>query len=90
MNDYKNLLILSYFYQNLNAVRLSKLQQVMGFTISQLEDRLTALIASGMLELKETGLSITPQGIQTIVFRHLESYPFERMDLDGLSVRRSY
>lgn len=77
MNDFKNMLILSYFFQYKNDYLLSKLQVILGLTTLQLENRILELIDCKMLEYNNNLLSITTKGIQKVVSNNFDSFPFE-------------
>ncbi|MHB1314327.1 MAG: hypothetical protein ACYCX2_02430 [Christensenellales bacterium] len=78
MSDYKNMLILSYFFQYKKNYKLSKLQHFLSLPITELEDRLSDLIAFECLDYNGNELAITHKGVQLLVNSHLEAYPFEQ------------
>ena len=77
MNDFKNMLILSYFFQYKRNYLLSQLQIILGLTIDQIEERISSLIELNYLEYKNNLLSITAKGVQIVLSKSIDSFPFD-------------
>jgi hypothetical protein len=90
MCDFKKMLILSYFFQFKSDYLLSKLQEILGLTSFQLENRITDLIEHNLLEYKENLLSITPKGVQFVLSKNIESFPFEVIKNSEISNKITY
>lgn len=84
MCDYKELIILSYFYQKNRRYVLSDLRILLGFTMSQLEEKIFSLIERGFIEYKENLIEIKEKGIETIVINKIEAFPFEFNEDDNV------
>lgn len=77
MNDFKNMLVLSYFFQYKRNYLLSQLQTILGLTIDQFEERISSLIELNYLEYKNNLLSITAKGVQFVLSKNIDSFPFD-------------
>jgi hypothetical protein len=76
MLDYRNLLILSYFYQYKKGYLISELQDYLGFTSLQLDERFFYLMDNNFLEYIKNLIKITKEGIQLVLNNNMESFPF--------------
>ena len=88
MLDYKNLLILSYFYQNNSNYSLEKLQNLLGSTLDQLEQRLYQLIGDKYLEYEDNLLCITEKGLSIVLKNNMGAFPFELSDVTPIRNKR--
>lgn len=77
LHDFKNLLILSYFFQYKECYVLSKLQQILGLSNIQLENRITDLMNNNFLSYQDNLLSVTSKGAQVVLSKDMDSFPFE-------------
>jgi predicted transcriptional regulator len=89
MNDFKNLLILSYFFQYKECYLLSKLQEVLGLTNIQLENRITDLMNNNLLSYQDNLLSLTSKGAQIVLSKNIESFPFEINAINATNLTKS-
>lgn len=78
--DFKSMLVLSYFFQYKSRYLLSELQELLGFTSMQLESKIFKLMEDDYLKYEENLLSITRKGLQIVLSRNLDSFPFQIVD----------
>lgn len=80
MDDFKNMLILSYFFNYRRNYLLSHLQTILGLTTDQFEARISVLIERSFLEYKNNLLSITAKGVQIVLSKNIDSFPFDSIN----------
>jgi DNA-binding MarR family transcriptional regulator len=76
MIEYKDLLVLSYFYQKKEMYSFTEIQDILGFSRNQLSNRLDQLLENGYLLFVNELLSVSSKGKEIIYEKNFEAFPF--------------
>lgn len=76
MFDYKNLLILTYFFQKKEMYIFSEIQGLLGLCLDQFDARIDLLLNGGLLACNDNLLTITNKGLEIVLAHNIESFPF--------------